>query len=168
MERVLDPERIRYTGRPVTEPDWYRMVPPPRKLRWSLRNNTNYMETAVLAALQYTARNGSEMLRNFWRRGANNVRKGATEKPYAIAIPEKQDDRRRLARLVNLLREHAIEVSRASEAFKVKEGDFPAGTFVVRLDQPYRGYALDLLLPRSTRRTRRPGTPTTTWPGRCP
>jgi Zinc carboxypeptidase len=148
MERVIDGERIRYTGRPVTEPDWYRMVPPPKKLKWALRNNTNYMETAVLAALQYSARNGSEMLRNFYRRGANNVRKGGTEKPYAIAIPEKQDDRRRLGRLVNLLRAHGIEVSRASQAFKVKEGDYPAGTFLVRLDQPYRGFALDLLPPQ--------------------
>src|SRR5262245_46095710 len=124
MDRVIDGERIRYTGRAVTEPDWYRMVPPPKKLKWSLRNNTNYMETAVLAALQYSARNGSEMLRNFYRRGANNVRKGTTDKPYAIAIPEKQDDRRRLARLVNLLRAHGIEVSRATQAFKVKEGDY--------------------------------------------
>ncbi len=148
VERVLDPERNRYTGRPVTEQDWYRMVPPPKKLRWSLRNNTNYMETGVLAALQYTARNGSEMLRNFWRRGATAVRKGGSEKPYAIAILEKQDDKRRLARLVNLLREHGIEVSRAQDAFKVKEGDFPAGTFLVRMDQPYRGYALDLLTPQ--------------------
>jgi hypothetical protein len=88
------------------------------------------------------------MLRNLWRRGVNGVRKGGTEKPYAIAIPEKQDDRRRLARLVNLLREHGIEVSRAGEAFKVKEGDFPAGTFLVRMDQPYRSYALDLLTPQ--------------------
>lgn len=148
VERTLDPERNRYTGRPVTESDWYRMVPPPRNFKWSLRNNTNYMETAVLAALQYTSRNAPEMLRNFWRRGVNGVRRGATEKPYAIAIPEKQDDLRRLARLVNLLREHGIEVSRASEAFKVKEGEFPAGTFLVRMDQPYRGFALDLLTPQ--------------------
>ncbi|HET7293477.1 MAG TPA: M14 family zinc carboxypeptidase [Vicinamibacteria bacterium] len=148
VERVIDGERNRYTGRPVTERDWYRMVPPPKKLKWSLRNNTNYMETAVLAALQYTARNASEMLRNFWRRGASAVRKGGSEKPYAIVIPEKQDDRKRLARLVNLLREHGIEVSRARDAFKVKEGDYPAGTFVVRMDQPYRGFALDLLTPQ--------------------
>jgi hypothetical protein len=145
VERTIDPDRNRYTGRPVTETDWYRMVPPPKKLKWSLRNNTNYQETGVLAALQYTARNAPEMLRNLWRRGSNGVRQGQTEKPYAIAIPEKQDDRRRLARLVNLLREQGIEVSRASAAFKVKEGDYPAGTFLVRLDQPYRGYALDLL-----------------------
>ncbi len=148
VERVIDGERNRYTGRPVTEADWYRMVPPPKKLKWSLRNNTNYMQTGVLAALQFTARNASEMLRNFWRRGQTAVRKGQTEKPYAIVIPEKQDDKRRLARLVNLLREHGIEVSRAKAGFTVKEGEYPEGTYVVRMDQPYRGFALDLLTPQ--------------------
>src|SRR6185369_12152772 len=84
-------------------------------------------------------------MRHFWRRGANAIQRGRSEKPYAIAIPEQQDDRRRLAAMVNLLRAHGIEVSRAKDAFKVKEGDYAAGTYLVRLDQPYRGYALDLL-----------------------
>jgi hypothetical protein len=140
VERRLDPERYRFTGKSVTEPDWYRTSPPPKTFKWSLRNNTNYMQTAVLAALQYTSLHGRDMLRNFWRRGRNAVEKGEKEKPYAVAIPEKQDDPRRLAALVNLVRDHAIEVSRAKEAFKVKEGDYPAGTYLVRLAQPYRGY----------------------------
>ena len=148
VERYLDPDDERYTGRPVTEADWYRTLPPPKKFMWSLRDNTNYMETGVLAALQYTAMNGEAMLRNFWRRGRNAVRKGEAEKPYAVVIPEKQDDPGRLAAMIALLRAHGIEVSRAQEAFKVKEGDYPAGTYVVRMDQPYRGYALDLLLPQ--------------------
>jgi hypothetical protein len=148
VQRWLDPERNRFTGKPVTEPDWYRPLPPPRSFRWSLRNNTNYMETAVLAALQYTSLHGKDMLRNFWRRGANAVDKGGTQAPYAVAIREQQDDRRRLAALVNLLRDHGIEVSRAKEAFKVKEGEFPAGTFLVRTAQPYRSWALDLLIPQ--------------------
>ena len=111
MERVIEPEE-KYTGRPVTDPDWYRALPPPKRFKWSLRDNTNYMETGVLAALQYSARNGQDMLRNFWRRGRNAVQKGASEKPYAVAILEKQDDPRRLATLVNLLRDHGIEVIR--------------------------------------------------------
>ena len=149
LERRLDPERNRYTGKPVTDPDWYRPAPPPKgKFKWSLRNNTNYMQTGVLAALRYTARNGADMARNYWRRGQRAIQKGQSEKPYAIAIAEKQDDRGRLAAMLNLLREHQIEVSRAREGFKVKEGDFPAGTYLVRLDQPYRGFALDLLLPQ--------------------
>jgi zinc carboxypeptidase len=148
VERFLDPERERYTGKPVTEPDWYRTSPPPKRFRWSLRNNTNYMQTAVLSALQWSALNAQDMLRRFWRRGANAVRRGQAEKPYAIAIPEAQDDPRRLAEMINLLRAHGIEVHRAGKAFKVAEGEYPAGTFLVRLDQPYRGYALDLLTPQ--------------------
>jgi hypothetical protein len=148
VDRYLDIDDEKYTGKPVTESDWYRTSPPPRKFRWSLRDNTNYMETGVLAALQYTALNGEGMLRNFWRRGRNAVQKGETAKPYAVAIPEKQDDPLRLAAMINLLRAHGIEVSRAREAFKVKEGDYPAGTYLVRMDQPYRSYALDLLLPQ--------------------
>jgi hypothetical protein len=148
VERYLDPERNKFTGRPVTEQDWYRMVPPPRKVRWSLRNNTNYMETGVLTALQYAARNSADMMRNFYRRGASALRRGATEKPYAVAIPEAQADRRRLAHLVNLLREQGIEVSRTTETFRSKEREYPAGSYLVKMDQPYRGYAIDLLLPQ--------------------
>jgi hypothetical protein len=147
MERVLESDE-RYTGKAVTDPDWYRPLPPPKRFKWSLRDNTNYMETGVLAALQYSAHNAPDMLRNFWRRGRNAVQKGGGEKPYAVAIPEKQDDRNRLARLVNLLREHGIEVSRAKESFTVKDGTFPAGTYLVRMDQPYRSWALELLLPQ--------------------
>ena len=148
VERRIDPERSRYTGRPVTESDWYRVVPPPKNFKWSLRNNTNYMQTGVLAALQYTSRNAPEMVRNFWRRGENGVRKGRQDKPFAFVVPEQQNDRRRVARLVNLLRGHGIEVSRATAAFKVAEGEYPPGTFVVRLDQPYRNFAVDLLTPQ--------------------
>jgi len=148
VDRILDPKRQTFTNRPVTEADWYRVVPPPKKFKWSLRNNTNYMETAVLAALDYTARNGQEMLRQFYRRGAHAVQRGEREKPYAVVIPEAQKDRRRLARLVNLLREHGIEVLRTTAGFKVKEGEFPAGSYLVKMSQPYRGFALDLLLPQ--------------------
>ncbi len=149
VERWLDPERNKFAGKPVTETEWYRSLPAPKKpFRWSLRDNTNYMETGVLVALQYAARNGSDLLRNFWRRGRNAVAKGETEPPYAVVLSGTSDDPQRVAGLVNLLRAHGIEVGATREPFKVKEGEFPAGTFVVRTAQPYRGFALDLLLPQ--------------------
>jgi len=157
--RRLDPEDDEYTGKPVTEADWYRTSPPPKNFTWSLRDNTNYMQTGVLAALQYAALHTPDMIRNFWRRGRNAIRKGESEKPYAVAIPEQQDDRRRLATLVNLVRDHGIEVSRAKDAFKVGEGEFPAGTFLVRMDQPYRSYALDLLVAQKYPADKAPYTP---------
>ncbi len=148
VERILRPEDQRYVDKPVTERDWYRPWPPDRKLRWSLRNNTNYMQTACLAILDYTAKHAQEMLRNFYRKGYNSWQKGVKEKPFAYVIPSDQGDRRRVAQMIDLLRSHGIEVGRAATAIKVREGEFPAGSYVVRLDQPYRNYAVDLLEPQ--------------------
>jgi len=149
VERVLRPDEERYVGRPVTSQEWYRPMPPPRKFMWSLRNNTNYMESGCLAALDYTAKNAKEMLRDFYRKGFNSWQKGVKGKPYAFAIPAEQGDRRRVADMVELLIAQGIEVGRAAAPFKVAEGEFAAGTYVVRLDQPYRNYAVDLLTPQA-------------------
>jgi hypothetical protein len=148
VERILRPNEERYAGRPVTSQEWYRPMPPPRKFMWSLRDNTNYMESGCLAALDYTAKNAKEMLRDFYRKSYNSWQKGVKGGPYAFAIPADQGDRRRVADMVDLLMRHGIEAGRATAAFKVAEGEFPAGTYVVRLDQPYRNYAVDLLTPQ--------------------
>jgi hypothetical protein len=131
--------------KPVTSREWYRPWPPDRKFKWSMRNNTNYMQTGCLAILDYTARTAPEMLRGFYRKSYNSWQKGVKEKPFAFAIPADQGDRRRVAQMIALLQSHKIEVGRARAAFTVTEGSYPAGTFVVRLDQPYRNYAVDLL-----------------------
>ena len=148
MDVRLDLRSEQYVGKPVTTREWYRPWPPPRKFRWSLRNNINYQQTGVLSILQFTSQHAEDVLRDFWRKGNRSIKLGKTEPPYAVAIPEKQTDRDRLAALVNLLRAHGIEVSRATEAFEAGDKALPAGTFVVRMDQPYRGYAVDLLLPQ--------------------
>ncbi|HMA55081.1 MAG TPA: M14 family zinc carboxypeptidase, partial [Acidobacteriota bacterium] len=148
VERILRPDEERYVGRPVTSQEWYRPMPPPRKFLWSLRDNTNYMESGCLAALDYTAKNAKEMLRDFYRKGYHSWQKGVKGKPFAFVIPDGQGDRRRVAEMVELLLAQRIEVSRATAPFKVAEGEFAAGTYVVRLDQPYRNYAVDLLTPQ--------------------
>jgi hypothetical protein len=128
--------------------EWYRPWPAPRTFRWSMRDNLNYTQTGALAALDYTARHAEDLLRNFYKKGYHSWRKGVDEPPYAFVIPEDQGDRRRVAQMVGRLQDQRIEVSRATAPLRLKEGDFPAGTYVVRLDQPYRNYAVDLLLPQ--------------------
>jgi hypothetical protein len=132
-----------------TSREWYRVLPGPTgEFRWSARDNVNYNETGMLAALDYTATNSHELLRNFYNKGVHSYRKGIEEPPYAFIIPENQGDPLRVAQLIARLQKQHIEVSRATSAVKLKEGEFPAGTFVVRLDQPYRNYAMDLLAPQ--------------------
>lgn len=146
VTRVLRPDDERYVNKPVTEPDWYRPWPPDKKMEWSLRNNVNYMQSGCLAVLSYTAKHAQQMMRNFYRKGYNSWQKGVKGDPYAFVIHPDQGDRRRVAQMVELLRSHRIEVQRATSAIKVKEGEFPKGSYVVRLDQPYRNYAVDLLV----------------------
>ena len=128
--------------------EWYRPWPGPRTFRWSMRDNLNYTETGVLAALDYVSRHREELLLNFYKKGYHSWRKGQDEAPFAFVIPEDQGDRRRVAQMVGLLQNQRIEVSRAKAPLRLKEGDFPAGSYVVRLDQPYRNYAVDLLVPQ--------------------
>ena len=128
---------------------WYRPFPPPDKqFLWSHRNGLNYAQTGCLAILDYSARSADSLLRNFYRKGFNSWQKGKAGNPYAFVISAEQNDRRRAAEMINRLRSQGIEVSRATKAFQVKEGSFPAESYVVRLDQPYRNYAVDLLLPQ--------------------
>jgi zinc carboxypeptidase len=134
-----------YLGKKITDAQWYRPWPPDEKVTWSLRNNTNYMEAGVLEALSYTSLHGEELLRNFWIKGHRAIERGKSEKPYAWVFPAEQRDRGRLAYLVNQLGVHHVEVQRTTSEFTVAEGTWPAGTFVVRMDQPYRGAAINFL-----------------------
>ena len=126
--------------------EWYRPAPPPGgSFRWSARDNLNYTETAALAALDLAAQQSKSLLRNFYQKGLHSWRKGLEQAPHAFLIPQDQGDPTRVAQLVARLLSQGIEVHRAGAQLKVKEGAFPAGTYVVRLDQPYRNYAVDLL-----------------------
>jgi len=125
---------------------WYRPSPaPPQPILWSARDNVNYNETALLAALDATALQAKRLLNNFYLKGLHSYRKGLDEAPHGFVIPAGQGDPTRVAQLVARLLSLGIEVQRASTALMLKEGSWPAGTYVVRLDQPYRNYAVDLL-----------------------
>src|SRR4029077_9378207 len=124
-----------------TSKEWYRVLPPPAgKFLWSARDNVNYNETGMLAALDYAAANSTMLLRNFYTKGVHSWRRGLEEPPFAFLIPADQGDPARVAQLVARLQAQHIEVGRSDAAVTVNEGSFPAGTYVVRLDQPYRNY----------------------------
>ena len=130
----------------TTTLQWYRPSPaPPQPLLWSARDNVNYNETALLAALDDSAQQAKALLNNFYLKGLHSYRRGLDEAPYAFVIPAGQGDPTRVAQLVARLLSLGVEVQRSTSALTLKEGSWPEGTYVVRLDQPYRDYAVDLL-----------------------
>jgi len=146
MKRKVDSGEATGGGRvSPTSREWYRPLPPYKEVVWSMRNNTNYMETGVLSALQLTASFPKVILENFYRKSRNAIESGKKDAPFAYVIPGGQRDMTRVASMINLLRIQGIEVGRATAEIKVKEGAFPAGSFVIKRDQPYGRLAKILL-----------------------
>jgi hypothetical protein len=134
----------------ATQVDWYRPLPAPKEgFKWSARDNVNYNETALLAALDDTARQSQALLKNYYLKASHSYHRGLDQAPYAFLIPAGQGDATRVTQLVARLLTLGVEVQRADAPLTLKEGSFPAGTYVVRLDQPYRDYAVDLLTPQN-------------------
>ena len=123
-----------------TSREWYRPSPPYEEVEWSIRNNTNYSQTAALAALELASSNPGVILENFYRKSRNAVAEGETDPPHGFVIPAGQRDMTRVATLVDLLRVQGIEVGRADGALSFGEDgddDYPAGSYVVKAGQPY-------------------------------
>jgi hypothetical protein len=132
-------------GGGMTTREWYRPVPPYAETDWSARNNTNYEETGVLTALQLTSAFPDIILENFYKKSRNSIDSGKKDKPYGYVIPANQPDMTRVATIVNILRLQGIEIGRSNGEVKLKEGTFPAGSFVIKRDQPYGRLAKILL-----------------------
>ncbi|MGE0102452.1 MAG: M14 family zinc carboxypeptidase [Blastocatellales bacterium] len=128
-----------------SERTWFRPNPPLPRVKWSLRNNVNMQQSAILFAMNYVANNKAKFLDNFYLKSKRSVAKARTEGPAAYVLPAGDPRPNEAADLVNLLKMQGCEVHRADKDFETKEGKYPAGSYVVRLDQPYSRMA-DMLL----------------------
>lgn len=125
--------------------EWYRPLPAYREVVWSMRNNINYAQTGVLSGLQLASAFPHVVLENFYLKSLHSIEAGKKDPPHAFVIPAGQPDQTRVAFLVNILRLQGIEVGRTNAEVKVKEGSFPAGSFIIKAGQPYWRLAKTLL-----------------------
>jgi hypothetical protein len=138
-------KKARLQGGQTTR-QWYRPNPAPvGEVDWSIRNSINYAQTGLLTALELTSKFPTMLVENFYKKSANAVKRGQEKAPHAFVIPAGQKDQTQVDRVANLLRRQAIEVHRAASEIKLKDGTFPAGSYIVRLNQPYGPLAKTLL-----------------------
>lgn len=162
-ERTLEPDEYART--------WFRPNPPFPKTLWSQRNNNNYEQTGLLTSLHYFNENKRLFLKNFYLKSKRSVLKPSEEGPAAYVLPANEPRVAVQADLLRILLKQHVEISRATTAFQVilpvkKEKkpakpadseeksktppppttrDFPVGSYVVRMDQPYSRIADALL-----------------------
>ena len=104
-----------------TTREWYRPNPPLAKVKWSMRDNTNYEESGVLFAMDYTATNAGDFLHNFYLKSRRSVAKATTEGPAAYAILNDGKRPALAAQLARLMQEQGAEVHRLDSETEVKQ-----------------------------------------------
>jgi hypothetical protein len=134
-----------YILRTNVDRSWHRPSTPLREVVWSIRNNVNLQQSALLIALNEVATNREEYLRNFWIKSQRSVAKAVMEGPAAYVFPADDPRPGQQARTLQLLQRHGMEVHRTTAPVQIGEDRFPAGSYVVRMDQPYSRGA-DMLL----------------------
>jgi Zinc carboxypeptidase len=153
-KRILAPDEYERT--------WFKQNPPLPVVTWSQRDNNNYEETALLTTLSYFAQNSQHWLQDYYLKAKRSIEKPEAAGPAAYVIPASDPSTSRRAELLRVLALQHVEVRRLSEpttvtipAMKDHEGassearseTFPAGSYVIRMDQPYSRIA-DALLDR--------------------
>ncbi len=137
--------RERTLGANQTSRVWYRPNPPFPRVNWSLRNNVNMQQSAILLAMNFVAKDKDRFLNNFYIKSKRAIAKASNEGPAAYVIPGDTPRPVEAADMVNLMRLQGIEVHKANKEFTVKDQKFAAGSYIIRMDQPYSRMA-DMLM----------------------
>ena len=111
---------------------------------WRLRDIVDYQLITMESCLFHTAQNRAMFLRNFLAIGRNALapRKGG---PFAFLVPPEQKDPATAAKMLNVLRLGLVEIQRATKTFSADGLEYPVGTYVILLEQPYSSWAKTLL-----------------------
>jgi hypothetical protein len=158
VNRVLSPDQYSRT--------WYRPNPPYPTVTWSQRNNNNYEETALLSTLSYFAHNANVFLTNFYLKSKRSITKPGDAGPAAYVFVQNDRYSNRQLELLKVMALQHVEIHRLTQETTValpaltrpKSPDeksatppaptaqtLPAGSFVIRMDQPYSRAADGLL-----------------------
>ncbi len=109
---------------------------------WRLADILGYQLVAFESVLYTAASRRTDLLRNFRKIGQRVISRGEGR---AFLIPQAQHDRHSAVRLLRTLQRGDVEIERVLQDAEVGDVQVRAGDHVVRLSQPYGGYANTLL-----------------------
>ncbi|HBD96700.1 MAG TPA: hypothetical protein DC060_00720, partial [Gemmatimonadetes bacterium] len=111
---------------------------------WGLPDIVDYQTSGALALLTNAAKNRRYWLENFY-----GVNKRAVDKwddwPDVWIIASGQENQTGVKYALRSLVMADVEVHQAESSFSVEEMQFPAGSYVIPMNQPYAGFANSML-----------------------
>lgn len=129
--------------RPDVREESVKMPMPWKGGKWTLGDIVAYDYAAAWAALTHAAGLRENWVRNYYRIFKKAVDR--SEAPYAYVVPNEQRDLTTAIKMLKVLRIGGVEVHQAENAFLGEGHEFPAGSYIVYLSQPFGGFAKTLL-----------------------
>ncbi|MBN8712716.1 MAG: hypothetical protein J0H50_01905 [Xanthomonadales bacterium] len=111
---------------------------------WHFRDTENYMLTASMATLMTAVNRREEILYDRYLAATRTARRYVDQGLHAYVIPAGQADPQSAALLAQKLIQQGVEVYRNKAALTLGDTLVPAGSWVVRMDQPFAGLVEEL------------------------
>jgi Zinc carboxypeptidase len=104
---------------------------------WRLRDAVEYMETASLSVLEFASKYKESLLMNRYRAGRQQIERYRKEPPFAYVVPQQQRDPVAAVELLRRVAFTGIRVSQLTASASIDGVSYPAGTWVIPMDQEF-------------------------------
>ncbi len=111
---------------------------------WRFRDTENYMLTASMSTLMTAVNKRESILYDRYLAATNTAKRYVGQGLYAYVIPAGQRDPQSAALLAQKLILQGVEVYQNKSALTLGDTQVPAGSWVVRMDQPFAGLVEEL------------------------
>ncbi|HVX39315.1 MAG TPA: M14 metallopeptidase family protein [Gemmatimonadaceae bacterium] len=115
---------------------------------WRLRDAVDYMVRADLATLTYASKFKDELLYNRYQSGRNTIQAYRNTAPYAYVVPQQQHDRMAPVELLRRMAFMGVRVDQLASDATIDGTNYPAGTWVIPMDQEYAQLVRELFEPQ--------------------
>jgi len=111
---------------------------------WRLGDAVNYMIGGSMSVLDLAAKNRETLLFNRYQAARDNIAHYKKEGPFAYVISDKQADTPEAGLLAQKMIENGITVYATKAGFATNGVAYPAGSWVIPMDQPFSGLVKEL------------------------
>jgi hypothetical protein len=111
---------------------------------WRLKDAVDYMVAGSMSVLDTAARYHETLLYNQYQAARDNIKRYDQEPPFAYIIPSVQRDVPEAAQLAHIMLENGLKINATAAGFKANGREYPAGSWVILMNQPYAGLAKEL------------------------
>ncbi len=111
---------------------------------WRLKDAVDYMVGGSMSVLDLAAKNRETLLYNRYQAARDNIQHFSKEPPFAYVISDKQADTPEAGLLAQKMIDNGLDVYASKDVFKANGVTYPAGSWVIPMDQPFSALAKEL------------------------